>query len=48
VRRRQTRAGEAGRWRDNNQIKAACLQRAIAIECRGTEVLAASMVVIRL
>jgi hypothetical protein len=42
------RVGEASRWRDNNKIKAAYLQRAIAVERRGIGLLAASMVVILL
>jgi len=42
------RVGEVDRWRDNNKIKAAYLQRAIAIECCGIGLLAASMVVILL
>lgn len=40
------RVGEVDRWRDNNMIKAANLQRAIAMECCGIGLLAASMVVI--
>jgi hypothetical protein len=40
------RVGEVDRWRDNNKIKAAYLQRAIAIECIGIGLLAASMIVI--
>lgn len=40
------RVGEVNRWRDNNRIKAAYLQRAIALECCGIGLLAASMVVI--
>jgi hypothetical protein len=40
------RVGEIDRWRDNNKVKAANLQRAIAMECVGIGLLAASMVVI--
>jgi hypothetical protein len=40
------RVGEVDRWRDNNKIKAAHLQRAIALECCGIGLLAASMVAI--
>lgn len=40
------RVGEVDRWRDNNKIKAADLQRAIAMECCGIGLLAASIVVI--
>jgi len=42
------RVGEVDRWRDNNKIKATYLQRAIAIECSGIGLLAASMIVILL
>jgi hypothetical protein len=40
------RVDEVDRWRDNNKIKAAYLQRAIAMECCGIGLLAASMAVI--
>lgn len=40
------RVDEVDRWRDNNEIKAAYLQRAIAMECCGIGLLAASMAVI--
>ena len=40
------RVGEVDRWRDNNKAKAAHLQRAIALECSGIGLLAASIVVI--
>jgi hypothetical protein len=40
------RVGEVDRWRDNNKVKAAHLQRAIAMECCGIGLLAASVAVI--
>jgi hypothetical protein len=40
------RTGEVNRWRDNNKIKAAYLQRGIALECSGIALLAASMTII--
>jgi len=40
------RVGEVDRWRDNNKIKAAHLQRAIVMECCGIAFLAASIVAI--
>lgn len=40
------RVGEVDRWRDNNKIKAAHLQRAIAMECWGIGSLVISMIII--
>jgi hypothetical protein len=40
------RVQEVDRWRDNNMVKSANLQRAIAMECCGIGLLAASMIVI--
>jgi len=40
------RTSEVDRWRDNNKVKAAYLQRAITLECIGIALLAASIAVI--
>ncbi|MGO9779863.1 MAG: hypothetical protein ACLPKE_06350 [Streptosporangiaceae bacterium] len=39
------RVGEVDRWRDNNKLKASDLQRAIAMECCGIGLLAASIII---